>query len=140
MRNVPTAASPRRSRFGHNSASQWTGYSRSAERRSRLSADPRGKSGSGSRGSGRSTCRNAMIHHDALEFPDGQVVLLTRLRAPARDGVAIADRRTWCGRGAHVRGLFICAKDLLVESIRGVGATTHKMTSNCSLAASLLLD
>jgi hypothetical protein len=36
--------------------------------------------------------------------------------------------------------LFICAEDLLVESIRGVGATTHKMTSNCSLAASLLLD
>ena len=23
--------------------------------------------------------QNAMIHHDALEFPDGQVVLLTRL-------------------------------------------------------------
>ena len=24
-------------------------------------------------------CHNAVIHHDALEFPDGQVVLLTRL-------------------------------------------------------------
>jgi hypothetical protein len=55
---------------------------------------------------------NPRAHHDAIEFPDGRVVLLTRLRAGQRATVlqlpanphAIPDRtvREHAGRSAHV--------------------------------------
>jgi hypothetical protein len=45
------------------------------------------------------------MHHDALEFPDGQVVLLTRLcEGQRRNRVAIAGRRTSCDRGGGGEG------------------------------------
>jgi len=50
---------------------------------------------------------NAVTHHDALEFPDGQVVLLTRLCEGQRaNRVAIACRRTSRGHegGCEARG------------------------------------
>jgi hypothetical protein len=44
---------------------------------------------------------NAVTRHDALEFPDGQVVLLTRLRKGHCDGAAIAGRED---TAVHARG------------------------------------
>jgi hypothetical protein len=49
-----------------------------ASRHSALGFYPIRKSGSALPASGKSTA-STVSHHDALEFPDGQVVLLTRL-------------------------------------------------------------
>ena len=40
------------------------------------------------------------VHHDALEFPDGKIVLLDEVvQRPTRDRIAITGRREWHGGG-----------------------------------------
>jgi hypothetical protein len=53
---------------------------------------------------------NAVTHHDALEFPDGQVVLLTRLceRTPGRHG----NDASGAGPGARALALDVSDRQL----------------------------
>ena len=46
---------------------------------------------------------NPCTHHDALEFPDGQVVLLTHLRANQRATVLQSCWRAYQTRAAHIQ-------------------------------------